>query len=467
MYKAKIGVIGLKQHNFLGDKEANYRNALDKLKGIADRRGFDVWHYNELIVTEWDAQTAIKAAQAENLDFVILCFASFASGLPAKNFADAFPFLGLWAPEEPEKEGILKHNSLCGVHMYTSMYKNYNKLQNIKSKWFFGTGSDFEERLTVTVQAISTINRLKTSRVGLIGGIADGFNDLYFDERNIKKVLGVNAVRNIEYSEMLDIARSYTQDDIKETVQLLTSGYREITPRVMEWIEQNARVFMAYKKLVEDYKLDAAGISCWAKLQKTLNLIACSTIAQLNEYVVPAACEGDLPGAVSMLALKYITGQVTTLLDFVEFDEKDESVQLWHCGPTAKCMADKNGACLDCFYEVQEGVVERRSAMHSLIIAPGSATVMRFTGDLESMFISGGEIIPEKDGYFGSKGWMNKLTVGDVAVNAKDYTETVLTAGIEHHFALTAGAYTNTLMEMAYWLGMDVIKPINYKPYAQ
>ena len=70
-------------------------------------------------------------------------------------------------------------------------------------------------------------------------------------------------------------------------------------------------------------------------------------MGHLNTTGLVAACEGDLTSAVSMLALRYLTkGDVVTLMDLVSVDSEDESVLLWHCGPTSPALADKNGVTI-------------------------------------------------------------------------------------------------------------------------
>ena len=49
-----------------------------------------------------------------------------------------------------------------------------------------------------------------------------------------------------------------------------------------------------------------------------------------------------------MLALKYITDDVTMLMDMTKFDESDDSVLMWHCGPAAARFGKTY--CLGCNY---------------------------------------------------------------------------------------------------------------------
>ena len=74
--------------------------------------------------------------------------------------------------------------------MYQAINRGYYNEEKYPAKWYFGEVDDplFSERMTVTVRALRAVKRLCTSRIALIGGIAPGFNDLYFDERKLLRL---------------------------------------------------------------------------------------------------------------------------------------------------------------------------------------------------------------------------------------------------------------------------------------
>ncbi|MCX7935095.1 MAG: hypothetical protein N3A66_07530, partial [Planctomycetota bacterium] len=66
----------------------------------------------------------------------------------------------------------------------------------------------------------------------------------------------------------------------------------------------------------------------------------------LNELGIPTACEGDPGGAWDMLLARFLSAAPATLMDIVDFDDRADTLTLWHCGPSAPAGADKNSVRL-------------------------------------------------------------------------------------------------------------------------
>ena len=77
------------------------------------------------------------------------------------------------------------------------------------------------------------------------------------------------------------------------------------------------------------------------------------TIAAAVPLIVFAALRANWVGivamvvfAVSMLLLKYLSNDITTLMDLSAFDREDDTFLMWHCGPTAKRFCESCGYSL-------------------------------------------------------------------------------------------------------------------------
>ncbi len=467
MKKLRIGIVGIVQNNFTGNKQKNFDRGIEKINQMSKKLDFDIWAYDKLIVTNDDALVFKNEAKDKEIDLLILMFASFGSGEIMTFLLNSAPYLGLWALDEPNKDGVLAFNSFCGVNMYAANLKHYYRTVAPLHKWFYGVSEMFEKRLQVTVCALRAIKNMKGAKVGLIGGIVPGFNDLYFDERLIREKLGIEISRNNEMDDIISLANSYKDSDLKNEIDIVTNGYNSINEKVLNDIEKNARFYKAFMEWSNKREFEAVAIACWPKLQDKCDMLACSTIAKLNENGLPAACEGDLIGAVSMLILKYATLSTTMLMDLVAFDTNDESVQMWHCGPAANCFANEEGSCLDCFYEQQGETLNRRNGMHNMTFAASEATVMRITDECEKMFLANGKFNPNKPTYFGSGGWISNIEIAGEKTNSLDFVETVLTNGIPHHFPIVFGDVTDVMLEIGAWLNIKTEEIVTYKDNLQ
>lgn len=469
--RLKVGMVSVMQHNFTGDKKAQFDKGRAGMGLLSEKLNYDFYCYPEMIVTADEAKKAATAILAEGVNFLVVQSASFAAGELIVPLAKTGLPLGLWAVPEPRETGVLGLNSFCCINMYASIIKNYLKEHKIKYKWFFGYPGEkvFDERFTITIKALGAIVKMRKSKVALIGGIAPGFNDLYFDERLAEARLGVEIKRNHEFSEIKQMALRYSKDDLKDAIDEVKKGYAQISAKVLEGIEINARVYKAYKDFAAENGYDALAISCWPKIQDELGFLACSTLAKLNQNGIPAACEGDLPGVVSMLMLKYITDDVTMLMDLVAYDEADDTVEMWHCGPAAECYANKNGVCLDCFYENGgNGTYLRRASIHNLDFKAQPVSIMRITGEWNKIFIADGSFIDNgKKTFIGSSGWLGQLRLNGIPAGAADFINTIMATGFQHHYPIVSGIITDILMEVAVWLGLKTVDTIPLKPYIQ
>ena len=467
----KIGFAGTTQSNFDGDKQGTFQKSVNALRLLASQMGFRLYVYGELLINGEDAAKARKAMQTENVDFLLLQTTTFAAGDIITTLAKADMKLGLWAlPEMSRKDSIFvnSRNSFCGVNMYASIVANYLKEHQIKTKWFYGYGDDpwFIERLGVTVRALTAIKRMRQAKVALVGGIAPFFNDLYFDERLGEKLLGVEIMRGHEFSEIEARAKGYSAAEIAGSAEELGTGYCACDASPQN-LEIHARYYKAYTDFCAEYGYSALAVGCWPQMGDQSGGLSCSVVGKLNQNGIPAACEGDLPGAVSMLFQQYVTQSVTTLMDLSDLDEADQSVLMWHCGPSSPCL----GCSPALTYSYQpdgKGGVKKLGLIHDMVFKPQHVTFMRFTGEWDRMFLADGDIMDtQKESPSGSRGWVNNLRIARKNVTVRDFVNTILVKGFQHHYPMVAGDYTREMMEAAAWLCLQVMEPVAYEDYLQ
>jgi len=478
MKKLKIGFAGSTQVNFAGGagggKSKLFEQSVQKISDLSKKLDFDYYIYPHFLVTGDDATKARAAFEAEKVDFTLLQITTFSAGEIVINLAKVNSAFGLWGLPEPSTDGCIfmdSINSFCGLNMYSSIIVNYLKDFQIKHKWFYGNPNDdlFTKRFTITIKALSAIKKLKNSKVALVGGIAPGFNDLYFDERIGQKRLGIQIERNHEFSEIQQRAESYTAAELEKSKTEATTGFANIPSVDAKNLDTHLRYYKAYKDFSDEYGYDALGVSCWPKMKDASASLSCSVISQLNQNGLPAACEGDLPGAVSMLLQKYISAEPVTLMDLSGIDETDQSILMWHCGPSPSCYAGAGGACL----QLSQQPTSADTSSHTGLIAdmvfkPQKVTFMRITGEWDKLFLLDGEIINrQKPSPIGSRGWVESLRLNRRNISVLDLMNTILVGGMQHHYSMAASDMTEELMEVAAWLGIKPVEAIAYENYLQ
>ena len=481
MKKLKIGLVSTSQLSFPGNKEAAFGACARGMEELSKKLGFDLVVYPGTVIVQEDAVQAVQAMEAEGVDFLMVQHTSYSAGQLAPVLAKIRNAnVGFWAiPEGEAIEGAVPFNSLCSINMHMGIVAHYLRDYHIPVKWFYGYADDprFVRRLEITVRALTALKNLKSSRIGLIGGIAPGFNDLYDDERNLnKRFEGIYFNRLHEYSEIKDRALLYTDaqvEPIAAAMAAASSGYSDEAAKQTLMI--SARIYKAYCEFLAENRYDAIAISCWPKFQNDWKYSVCSVVGQLNDEGTVAACEGDVMSAISMLALKYIAGGDVPpmLMDMSAFDEQDETVLLWHCGPASSAYCRQQGYKLGCNYsgmahEPNKGLTARCGVARDMVFDENPISVMRLTGECDRLFQMGGSFVsPEKFSFHGSRGWCGDLTFNGEKIGARDLLNTILVNGFQHHFPVIMGDYSDEIKEFAAWSGLKPLKRVPYADYLQ
>lgn len=490
----KVALVGASQLSFPGDKKTAFGRSADGMKKLSEQWDFDLYIYPGTVITEDDALCAKQVLEDEvRPDLIMLQCTSFAAGLVVSTIARTKGArLGLWAIPEMRPAGIVSFNSLCGINMYSSIVAHYLNDFDIPVKWFYGNTDDamFLRRFMITVRALRAIKKMCNSNVGLIGGIAPGFNDLYDDERRLIRLFdGLRINRLHEYGELKEMAESIPQNRVDAKVAQLKAEavakdaaideqINAVDPSDkrtrMSLLEVNARYALAYEDFNEKYKYDALAVSCWPKFQDDYLFSVCSVVGELNDLGIVSGCEGDLTSTISMLLLSYIADDITMLMDMSAVDTSDDSILLWHCGPASKHFCKKNGYTYSLNYSGKDH--EGRDLDHAvgtgivrdMVFDPGKATVARLTGECDTLFIASGTLQDgSKESYCGSRGWLGNLELNRESISALDFFNTVMCKGFQHHFPVVMGDFTEELMEVASWLGLKKVQKVPYENYLQ
>jgi L-fucose isomerase-like protein len=474
MAKLKIALLSLSQLSFPGDKAGRFKKCASDLTAYLKTQNTDVYIYDKEVVTTHDACASLKALEAEKPDFLLVQCTSYSQGLLAQIYTAAGYPLGWWGIPEGSSGGVMEFNSFCSINMYQAIARNYYNEERPVIKWFFGEVEDplFKPRLEISIKALRAIKRLRSSKIALVGGIAPGFNDLYFDERKLlRRFPGMEYNRLPEFSEIADRVRSYKDADVSELARELDGKAKGATDQAKSYSLLSAKFLKAYREFAAENKYDALAISCWPKFQDEFDYSICSVIGELNDEGIIASCEGDVFGAVSMLMLSEIAEQPATLMDLTSFDRKDETVLMWHCGPAASCYA-KDGYSLAVNYNGKAHTADCPlnccGVTRDMVLKPGKATIGRIAGECDQLFIAGGSFIDyEKPSYFGSRGWLGGLSIAGAKTDALDLVNTILAYGFSHHYPLVSGEYEPVLMEIAAWLGIGIMQKCPYRDWLQ
>jgi len=467
----RVGYVGVHIATYYAIEHHQLTRAIEGLTVLAGELGF------ELVAREgglMDADAAVAAARElgdANLDFLLVQAAACCMADVLLPLADLGIPLWIWATPEPGVAGDMQLNSFVTAGIYTSTLRRYYRPPKA-FKWFYGHVEEprFRRRLEVTVRALEGKAALDTARVSWIGGLAPGFDDLRFDQRDITERMGGARVIPRELREVVDMARLVDTSEVRRVQADMVAAARAVNVPE-EFVERNARLYLALREVCEQDGANAVALQDWPEIQTVYDLSPLLALCWLAEHDhVPSAHEGDVLGALTMRMLAAVARRTPTIMDFAVIDTNTESALLWHCGGSPHSLADSSGVT----YELHSTLGRKQptgpwGAVVEQTLAPGECTIAYLSDGLQSLWNVRAEVYadPERLGFDGDRGWIRGFRYAGDDVSALALMETVLTTGQEHHHGFVHGDVTEELSELASWLDLREVAPLKYRDAMQ
>lgn len=176
------------------------------------------------------------------------------------------------------------------------------------------------------------VNGLRHARIGAIGARPAGFQTVRASEKLLQKS-GITVVP-VDLSEILGAARKIEDTDAELLKKLEEiKCYAAVPKEYSDKLVLQAKFGVAVERWIEANQIDAVAVQCWDSLEQNYGCAACVTMSMLGEKLLPAACEVDIAGAVSMYALTLVAQGQSALLDWNNnFAEDRNKCVCTHCG---------------------------------------------------------------------------------------------------------------------------------------
>jgi len=160
------------------------------------------------------------------------------------------------------------------------------------------------------------VRGLRRARIGQIGTRPGAFQTVRFSEK-ILQATGITVVP-VDLSEILAAAGKVRENarELQDKLALIR-GYGRIPDRIpAENVLRQARLSVAIDRWVAENGCAASAIQCWESVQRNYGCATCVSMALMGEEGKPSACEVDVTGAISMLALRLASGSAPGFLDW-------------------------------------------------------------------------------------------------------------------------------------------------------
>jgi len=163
--------------------------------------------------------------------------------------------------------------------------------------------------LSVKIISVETLLSLRRTRIGLIGFPAPWLISYISEPSLISKTLGITLLQ-ISLGEFIrEIANVTDINQIKEIIESIKKlGKFDVEPKKTT-LEMTAKIFIAMKKILERYQVDAIAIRD-VEFPEMLHNTVYLPLALLNKQGIATVAEGDIYAILGMIILYKLSNQM-------------------------------------------------------------------------------------------------------------------------------------------------------------
>lgn len=161
---------------------------------------------------------------------------------------------------------------------------------------------EFKEDVDKFAKVCAVVKAMRTARIAQIGARVMPFRTVRYSEKLLQNA-GMT-VETVDFSEIFAAAESIADEKIIKSKIQEIRDYGNIADGIEdEKILRQAKLTIAIENWIEEHDCDASAIQCWDSVESNYGCATCLSMSMMGEKGKPSACETDIMGAVSMLAL--------------------------------------------------------------------------------------------------------------------------------------------------------------------
>ena len=405
---------------------------------------------------------ALFKAHADEIDGIIICLPNFGE---ETGIADAIKWSGLQCPiliqacdDDFDKLQLEnRRDAFCGKLSLCNNLYQYDIKYTLTSRHTCAVdGEEFHADVNRFAHICAVVKAMRTARIGQIGARVKPFRTVRYSEKLLQNT-GIT-VETEDFSEILaEINKLQDEAKIEQKIQEIY-GYGNVAEgTAKDKMVKQAKLCIAIENWMSDHHCDASAIQCWDSVEANYGCAMCLVMSMMGEKGMPSACETDVMGAVSMLALLK-AGDVPPIYQDWNNNYKNEPNKCInvHCSNYPACAFTEKPEIsnLDILAttlgeEVSFGALKGR-------VRPSTMTFLKVSTDDNNGKIKC---------YLGEGTFTDDPlpTFGGVAVcevpNLNDLMRYITKNGYEHHVALAQAACADILEEaLGNYLGWDVYR---------
>ena len=187
------------------------------------------------------------------------------------------------------------------------------------------TDPDVLEEAVVDLEVVA---RLRSTRLGLVGGASDWLVASSPSAEVVRRRWGP-MVELVEPGRLVEAVASVSDDEASMLGERFRGPATSTTVTSVA-VRSAAEVGVALADLVERDGLDAVSVRCFDLLDRP-GTSGCVALAALNDDGVVAGCEGDLPSTLAMLWARHLVGRPSWMANPAQVEVAANRLVLAHC----------------------------------------------------------------------------------------------------------------------------------------
>ncbi len=247
-------------------------------------------------------------AHSEEIDGIIVCLPNFGE---ETGVADAIKKSGLNCPiliqacdDDFDKLDLAnRRDAFCGKLSLCNNLRQQGIKYSLTSRHTCPVdGEEFKADVEKFSRVCAVVKAMRTARIAQIGARVMPFRTVRYSEKLLQQS-GIT-VETEDFSEiMADISELKDASQIKDKIAEIRA-YGNVCPGIEDYkLEKQAKLCIAIENWMENHHCDASAIQCWDSVEANYGCAMCLVMSMMGQKGKPSACETDIMGAVSMLAL--------------------------------------------------------------------------------------------------------------------------------------------------------------------
>ncbi len=392
---------------------------------------------------------ALFRAHRDRIDGILVILPVFG---PEKGIADAIqlaelnvPVLVQAYPDDLSRLSVEERgDAFCGkISVCNNLYQYGIPFSLTQEHTVHPAHESFKADLQWFAGVCRVVRGLRRARLGAVGARPNLFNTVRYSEKLLQSY-GIS-VSTADLSELFGPAEKLADNDTRVQAKLTAlREYVDTSGVPGEALVKIARLGVVLDDWIAEHEVDAIAFQCWTSIQKNYGVNACVLLSMLSEQLLPAACEVDVTGALSMYALQLASGKPSALVDWNNNygDARDKCV-LFHCGNWARSYFDEVKMAYGEILATTLGV-EHTYGTISGRARPSPLTFARITTDDRygsiRAYVGEGRLTADPLDTFGSR------AVAEVP-NLRELLHYICKNGFEHHCAINPSLSASILHE--------------------